>query len=246
MANYFMIIGKSGSGKSHAMKGLNPDRTLVVNVCGKQFPFQNKFKYILKTKNVEIIKDQLRKMPSNVKTVVIDDFGYVMTDMFMKGHGGGDQFKLYNSIGDTVYSFFNFLQDELPDDVTVYVVMHEEESDTGSIKPRTIGKLLDQKVCLEGMVTVCLRAVTTRDGRHVFRVQSDGYDVAKSPEGMFDGDEIPNDLAAVDARIREFWGIKDLPPKPTNDKAPTAPTNQGKATVTVTSKVPAPGSNPAA
>lgn len=233
MDNIFMIIGKSGSGKSHAMKNLDPERTLIVNVCGKRFPFQNKFKYTFKSKNIEVVKDQLRKMPGNIKTVVIDDFGYVMTDMFMRGHTGGDQFKLYNAIGDTVYSFFTFLQDELPDDVTVYIIMHEEENDSGSIKPRTIGKLLDQKVCLEGMVTICMRAITTRDGSHMFRVQSDGYDVAKSPEGMFETDEIPNDLAMIDKRIREFWGITDIPAKPTNSAS-----DSSQGTVTTTTAVP--------
>lgn len=242
MANYFEIYGKSGSGKSHSMKSLNPERTLIVNVCGKQFPFQNKFKYTFKSKNIEVIKDQLKKMPPTIKTVVIDDFGYVMTDMFMKGHTAGDQFKLYNSIGDSVYGFFNFIQEELPDDVTVYIMMHEEENDSGTIKLRTIGKLLDQKVCLEGMVTVCLRAITTRDGRHVFKAQSDGYDISKSPEGMFEGDEIPNDLAMVDKRIREFWGIKDLPAVKNQPAAP----NQTKTQVTTTDKVPPTTGKPAA
>lgn len=236
MAENFMVIGKSGAGKSHAMNGLDENRTLIVNVCGKRFPFTKKFKYILKSKDINVIKSQLLKMPSDIKVVVIDDFGYIMTDMFMKGHSAGDQFKLYNAIGDTIYGFFNFIQDELPDDVIVYLIMHEDENDNGSIKPRTIGKLLDQKVCLEGMVTVCLRAVTTRDGRHIFRTQSDGYDVAKSPEGMFESDEIPNDLAAVDKRIREFWGIVDRPPEPAKPAAnvPAAPNQTVKVTTAPT------------
>lgn len=241
MGERFMVTGKSGAGKSHSMNGLDENRTLIVNVCGKRFPFQKQFKYVLKSKDINVIKSQLLKMPSNIKTVVIDDFGYVMTDMFMKGHSAGDQFKLYNAIGDTIYGFFNFIQDELPEDVIVYLVMHEDESDNGSIKPRTIGKLLDQKVCLEGMVTVCLRAVTTRDGRHIFRTQSDGYDVTKSPEGMFESEEIPNDLAAVDKRIREFWGIKDLPPKPANTVKTPPASSQAKVTTTTTVPPTTPG-----
>ena len=125
----------------------------------------------------------------------------------------------------------------------VYVVMHEDENDNGSIKPRTIGKLLDQKVCLEGMVTVCLRAMATKDGRHIFRVQSDGTDVAKTPEGMFEGTEIENDLAAVDKRIREFWNIVDLPPKPAQTTPPAS--NQSKTQVTTTDKIPPTASKPA-
>ena len=246
MAEMVMVIGKSGAGKSHALKTMDPERTLVVNVCGKRLPIPTQFKYFFKSMNMNVIRDQLKKMPSNIKAVVLDDFGYIMTDLFMKGHSGGDQFKLYNAIGDTVYNFFNFVRDELPDDVIVYVIMHEDENDNGSIKPRTIGKLLDQKVCLEGMVTVCLRAMATKDGRHIFRVQSDGTDVAKTPEGMFEGTEIENDLAMVDKRIREFWNIVDLPPKPAQPAAntPTAP-NQGKATVTTTSTIPPTTGKPA-
>ena len=235
MAELVMVIGKSGAGKSHSLKDMDVNRTLVVNVCGKRLPIPTQFKYTFKSMNMTVIKDQLKKMPSTIKAVVLDDFGYIMTDLFMKGHSGGDQFKLYNAIGDTVYNFFNFVRDELPEDVIVYVVMHEDESDNGSIKPRTIGKLLDQKVCLEGMVTVCLRAMATKDGRHIFRVQSDGTDVAKTPEGMFEGTEIENDLAAVDKRIREFWSIVDLPPKPAQT---TPPASNQRGTVTTSAKLP--------
>ena len=102
MAEMIMVIGKSGAGKSHALKNMDPNRTLVVNVCGKRLPIPTQFKYLFKSMNMNIIRDQLKKMPSNIKAVVLDDFGYIMTDLFMKGHSGGDQFKLYNAIGDTV------------------------------------------------------------------------------------------------------------------------------------------------
>jgi hypothetical protein len=84
--------------------------------------------------------------------------------------------------------------------------MHEEKSEQGDVKPKTIGNLLDQKVCIEGLFTICLRCVI-RDGRHVFVTQSDGYDVAKTPMGMFDTFEIDNDLADVDARICKYYKL---------------------------------------
>lgn len=243
MNNNVLLLGQSGAGKSFAIETLDPNRTFIVNVCGKRFPFQKQFKYVLKTRDINVIKDQLRKMPNNVKTVVIDDFGYIMTDMFMRGHSCGDQFKLYNNIGDTVYDFMCFLQEELPEDVIVFIVMHEEEADSGKVKPRTIGKLIDRHVCLEGMVTICLRAVATKDGRHVFRTNSDGYDVSKTPSGMFEENEIENDLAAVDKRIREFWNIVDLPPKPAQTTPPAS--TQSKTQVTTTDKIPPTASKPA-
>ena len=85
--------------------------------------------------------------------------------------------------------------------------MHEDSNDTGETKLKTIGKLLDDKVCLEGMVTVCLRCVT-KDGKHYFRTQTDGFDITKSPEEMFEEVEIENDLKAVDTKIREYYDIK--------------------------------------
>ena len=87
----------------------------------------------------------------------------------------------------------------------VYILMHEATSDYGETKLRTIGKLLDEKVCIEGMVTICLRCMVEGD-RHYFRTQSSGVDISKSPEEMFDL-EIENDLKAVDTRIREYWGL---------------------------------------
>ena len=88
----------------------------------------------------------------------------------------------------------------------VYLILHEESNDYGDVKLKTIGKLLDQKVCIEGLVTICLRAMKEGTEKYFFRTQSDGQDISKSPEGMFEL-EIPNDLAAVDKRIREYWSL---------------------------------------
>ena len=97
---------------------------------------------------------------------------------------------------------------DLPEDVIVYIIMHEATSDYGETKLRTIGKLLDEKVCVEGMVSIALRCMVEGD-RHFFRTQSSGMDISKSPEEMFDL-EIENDLKAVDTRIREYWGLSPL------------------------------------
>lgn len=144
---------------------------------------------------------------AGIKTAVVDDFGYVMTNMFMRGHGSGDQFKLYNQIGDSVWSFINFIQSAaVAPDAIVYLVMHEDINEDGTNKLRTIGKLLDQKVCLEGMATVVLHAITKGD-KYVFETQSGGLGIAKSPEQMFPEVEIPNDLKYVDQCIRDYWGL---------------------------------------
>lgn len=203
MAEVVYVFGRSGSGKSRSLINFAEDEIFLVNVEGKRLPFQKKFKYTLKTDSYDVIRNQLSKMPT--KVAVIDDAGYLMTNMFMRGHLSGDQFKMYNMVADGFWSLVEFCKTVLPEDVIVYFMMHEETSDTGETKIRTIGKLLDQKVCLEGLVTIVLRTAV-KDGKYYFITQNSGSDIAKSPEGMFDL-EIPNDLKAVDDRIREYWGI---------------------------------------
>ena len=203
-----ILFGKSGVGKSRSLKNFKDDEIYFVNVLGKPLPFKGTFKYTSTTDDVQTIMAGLSKMPT--KTAVIDDFGYIMTNLFMEGHGGGDQFKLYNLIADTVWSFLNFVRSPaVPPDAIVYMILHEDVNEDGTNKLRTIGKLLDQKVCIEGMATVVLRA-TVKGDKHVFITQSDGNSIAKSPEGMFESVEIENDLAAVDDAIRAYW---DLAPR---------------------------------
>ena len=84
--------------------------------------------------------------------------------------------------------------------------MHEDKNDFGDIKPKTIGKLIDEKVCLEGLFSIVLRAKKV-DKNYLFYTQSTENDVAKSPIGMFDKLYIENDLKEVDSVIREFYGI---------------------------------------
>lgn len=206
MGKCVIIYGKSGVGKSRSLKGFAPDELYLVNVLGKPMPFKGGFKMVSETADVQTIMKGLAKMPC--KVAVIDDAGYLMTKMFMDGHGGGDQFKLYNNIADVVWSLISFIQSPaVGADSVVYLMFHEETNEDGTNKIRTIGKLLDQKVCLEGMATVVLRA-TVKGDKHVFVTQNDGFSIAKSPEGMFTEVEIDNDLKAVDTAIRNYWGMK--------------------------------------
>jgi hypothetical protein len=203
-----LIYGKSGAGKSRSLKGFKDDEIYLVNVLGKPLPFKGAFKYVTTSDQLQTIMAGLASMEKQgIKTAVVDDFGYIMTNMFMRSHGSGDQFKLYNQIGDTVWTFINYIQSSaVAPDAIVYLIMHEDLNDDGTTKLRTIGKLLDQKVCIEGMVTVCLHAAIKGD-RYVFETQSNGATIAKSPEGMFPEPEIANDLKLVDDAIRSYWGL---------------------------------------
>lgn len=205
-----LIYGRSGSGKSRSLKGFGEEEIFLVNVVGKPLPFPGKFRYTAKTDSYNTIQKGLKTMPT--KAAVIDDAGYLLTNTFMRGHSapksGSSSFDLYNDIADSFWDLLRFIQNDLPEDVIVYIIMHEATSDYGETKLRTIGKLLDEKVCVEGMVSIALRCMVEGD-RHFFRTQSSGMDISKSPEEMFDL-EIENDLKAVDTRIREYWSLSPL------------------------------------
>ena len=206
MAIPVLIIGKSGSGKSASMMNLDPKETALISVLGKPLPFKGKFDQVTEDDSAKII-GIVKAAKRNI--VVIDDVGYTMTNMFMRDHaaggGGNAVFSLYNNIGDKFWNMIEAVR-KIPEDKRVYFMMHEEQNDFGAIRPKTIGRMIDEKVCLEGMFTICLRCMVS-SGKHIFRTQSDGLDVAKTPIGMFDDIEIPNDLAAVDKAICEYYEI---------------------------------------
>lgn len=202
-----LIYGKSGSGKSRSMKFFKDDEIFLINIEGKALPFRQSFKYVGKTDKVDTIIDQLNKM--TCKICVIDDAGYLMTHTFMNNHKnkkGSASFDMYDDIADTMYFLIQRIKTETPNDVIVYIIFHEDTNDSGETKIRTIGKLLDNKVCLEGMVTVCLRCMSD-NGKHFFRTATDGFDITKSPEDMFSETEIDNNLKLVDDTIREYYKI---------------------------------------
>ena len=114
---------------------------------------------------------------------------------------------MYDDIADTMYFLIQRIKTQVPDDTIVYIMFHEDTSESGETKIRTIGKLLDNKVCLEGMVTVCIRCMSDQ-GKHFFRTVTDGYDITKTPEDMFTDVEIDNNLKMVDDTIRSFYGWK--------------------------------------
>lgn len=210
MAEVVLVYGKSGAGKSRSLKNFAEDEIFYVNVTDKRLPFAHGFKWTSRTSDVDKILEGIKKMPC--KVAVVDDAGYIMTNLFMAGHGKGDQFKLYNDIADSMWKLILGIK-SMPDsaDKVVYLTFHEEKGEQGDSKLLTIGKLLDQKCNLEGLCTIVLHAMV-KQGKHIFVTNSDGYDIAKSPEDMFEL-EIDNDLKAVDDRIREFYGMTEKPKK---------------------------------
>jgi len=204
-----LVIGKSGSGKSRSMKNCVGKDFGLIRVLNKPLPFRGEIQGAISNdyKNVKASVKSI-KWP---KSIVIDDAGYLITGQFMDGHSvtgkGNAVFGLYNQLADDFYRLIITISDEAPDDRIVYIFMHEDTNEYGDIKPKTIGKLLDEKVCLEGMFTIVLRAV--KSDRYVFVTQSRDGAVSKAPDDMFESIEIDNDLLMIDNTIREYYGIEN-------------------------------------
>lgn len=209
MAIPVLIIGKSGSGKSASMKHCVGKDFNLVRVLNKPLPFKGKINGWV-TDDYQIVYKALKSAPA--KSIVIDDAGYLITNYFMKNHStkgkGNDVFGLYNTLGDNFWNLIQFVVNDMPPDKIVYIIMHEDTDDYGNVKAKTIGKLLDEKICLEGMFTIVLRSVNNLT-EHKFITQSDGGAISKSPEEMFEDIEIPNDLLYVDNKIREYYEIEN-------------------------------------
>ena len=176
----------------------------MVNVLNKPLPFKGKIPSIVSDDYGQVMKSLAG---SKAKSIVVDDAGYLITNYFMRNHsskGAGNAiFSMYNTIADNFWNLIEFIK-KLPADKIVYVMMHEDVNDFGDIKPKTIGKMLDEKICLEGMFTIVLRCVQ-ENGKHLFITQAEGGAVSKSPMGMFEDLEIDNDLLMVDKTIREYY-----------------------------------------
>ena len=207
MAIPVLIIGKSGSGKSASMRNCVGKSFSLINVLKKPLPFRGAIPTI-QTDDYNYIMRAMQS--SQAKSIVIDDAGYLITNHFMRGHStagkGNGVFALYNDLGDQYWKLVQFVVNTLPEDKIVYFMMHEDKNDFGDVKPKTIGKMLDEKVCLEGLFTIVLRCITDGD-RHLFITQSTDGAVSKSPMGMFPELEIDNDLYMVDQIIREYYGF---------------------------------------
>lgn len=192
-----LILGRSGCGKSRSLKKFTNEELGVIKCIEKELPFRNNLKSIT-TSSYEDIQKVLFK--GKVLSYVIDDAGYLLTDEFMRrtNEKGYDKF---TELASNFYNLISFITNQLPREKIVYITMHEDENEvTGVIKPKTIGKLLDEKVCVEGLFTIVLRC---RDYKFI----TNGSGCAKTPEEMFSNVEIENDLKFVDETIREYYNL---------------------------------------
>ena len=196
-----LILGESGKGKSASLRNVPEDQILVINVADKPLPFKNHMESVNTDSYPEIIKQM--KLTKK-KIIVIDDAQYLMANEFMRraGERGFDKFT------EIAQKFWTLIQTvkELASDVTVYILAHIERDQNGNEKIKTIGKLLDEKITIEGMFTIVLKA-QVNDGIYTFSTQSNGFDTVKSPMGMFDSERIDNDFLIVEKAVREYYEI---------------------------------------
>lgn len=210
-----LILGQSGTGKSTSMRNLNPAETLLIQSIKKPLPFRSAgWQPLTQSGGNVYVCDNAAKICQIIEKtqksiIVIDDFQYIMANEFMRRvldkETGNQAFAKYNEIARNIWDILNAASNAA-ENKRVYILSHTEQNDAGLTKIKTIGKLLDEKITLEGMVTICLKTVVT-NGVYEFSTQNSGSDTVKSPLGLFESERIDNDLAAVDAAIVEYYGL---------------------------------------
>lgn len=196
-----MILGATGSGKTYSIKNFDVDEVGIFSVEKGRLPFKKKFKVAKNAKYQTIFKALANP---GLKSYVIDDSQYLLVnEMFDRAKDTG-----YAKFTDMALNFRNlihYINQKVPDDVIVYFLHHTEKTEDGRIKAKTVGRMLDEKLTVEGCFDIVL--LTSVEGQeHYFITQSDGYTTCKSPEDLFDI-KIPNDLKFVDDAIREYYEL---------------------------------------
>ena len=201
MAVLVMIYGQSGTGKSTSLRNFTNDEVAVINVSGKPLPFRSKMT-TYDTDNYAKISSALSKIER--KSIVIDDATYLMVNEFMRTA----KVTGYQKYTDMAVNFNSLVTQasQLANDKIVYFLGHSDLKEDGTEHFKTIGKMLDNYVTVEGKFTIVLKTVV-QDGKYYFSTHNSGQDTVKSPLGMFEDNYVDNDLKAVDTIIREYYGI---------------------------------------
>lgn len=205
MAQMLLIMGESGTGKSTSMRNCNPATTAVVNPVGKPLPFKGKFEMLnSETESRKICKFMKEQAAAGKKLLVVDDFQYILSVPYMNRikENGWDK---WNDFGANYFEIIEVCK-ELPDDVVVAYMTHTETLENGVTTIKLIGKLLREKITIEGLFTIVLRT-GVNEGKYYFYTQNSGKDTVKSPMGMFPAYAIDNDLNYVADKIRNFYEV---------------------------------------
>lgn len=212
MSTATMIIGESGTGKSTSLRNMNPEEVLLIQAVRKPLPFRSSAwkpctkgdpsGSIICTDRAPTIIGAMTRTAKPI--VIIDDFQYILANAFMR-RSAETGFQKFTDIAKDAWDILMAASSQSAEK-RIYILAHSATDDTGKTKAKTIGKLLDEKITIEGLLTIVLRTAVI-NGQYLFLTQNNGSDTTKSPIGMFDTEHIPNDLAEVDKAICEFYGI---------------------------------------
>ena len=199
-----LLIGASGTGKSTSLRNFTKEEIAVVNVLGKPLPFKSDIKAPKCDDYASILK---AIAGTKKKTIVIDDANYLITNEFMNK----SSIKGYDKYNDMANNFWNLINGikNLEGGKTVYLIMHEDTDEYGNVKPKTIGKLLDDKCNIQGLFTICIRSMF-ENGNYIFRLKTNGQDCVKTPFGMFENETMENDLKEFDKVVREYYELDKI------------------------------------
>jgi len=217
MSTAALILGESGTGKSTSIRNLDPSETFIVNVIGKPLPFKGALSKYTKlspdgltgnyyasddTATIKRIINLVNAKRLDIKVLVIDDFGYTITNSFMRKANQ----KGYDRFIDIAKDMFDILDivSNIREDLYCFVMMHTETDMQGKHKPKTVGKMIDQYICIEGKFTNCFSS-TVIDGKYKFITNADGSHMSKTPMGMFDDLYIDNDLQYVKKQMHAYF-----------------------------------------
>lgn len=220
MAIPVLVMGRSGSGKTYSIKNFSPDEVGVISVEKGRLPFKSDIKVVKIPDSLEAEAQSYAQLnaarygwiqmvikTSKVKALVIDDSQYLLVnELFDRAKEKG-----YDKYVDMAANFRELVHfiNRLPEDDKIVYFLHHTETDTnGREKAKTIGRMLDEKLVLEGCFDIVLYCEDQK-----FYTQGNGQSSAKTPEGLFDATEIPNDLKSVDAAIRSYWNLGPTPKK---------------------------------
>ena len=202
-----LIMGESGTGKSTSLMNLDPEKCAVVNPVGKPLPFMggNKFTTLDNEEDAEKITDWIKdQVEGGKKIIIVDDFQYLLSIPYMhRIHENG--WDKWNDFAGDYFSILDVTK-ELPSDVRLYFLTHTETLENGVTTIKLIGKLLREKITIEGLFSIVLKT-SVIDGKYYFLTQNSGKDTVKSPMGMFQDYAINNDLAYVDDKICNYYEI---------------------------------------
>jgi hypothetical protein len=222
MGQGILVIAESGSGKSTSIEKLDPKETFIINIANKPLPFRGWRKnYTIWSKdnptgnmydkatpaNIEAALKYVSEKRPEIKNIVIDDFQYMSSfEFFERVDEKG--YEKFTQIGAHLARVARLPKD-LREDLMVFILTHAEESTDmegkKKFKAKTIGKMVDEKLTLEGLFSIVLfgKVKKDKDGniRYVFETSNNGENTCKSPRGMFQSFEIENDLQLVKEAI---------------------------------------------